>query len=239
MKKSCYTERMSNAIDFISSYNVIDSRLRSLYRGKGNLQFTDLVRRCAEFNATVRRNEEELLSYARLRNAIVHNSTKERIIAEPCDEATEHIRRIAELLSAPPVLAALGEKKTRSISAETTIGEAMAEISRTGFSNLPVYRGGRMIGILNNRRLVCELGKAVDRGISLDEFTRAPCSELLADEDMSRYYRVMAKSDTVQAALDAFEENRKLLAIIVTEGENVYQILTAADLPRLMKLVEE
>ena len=53
---------MSNAIDFISAYNAIDARLRAIYRGKGNLQFTDLVRRCAAFNKTVRRYEEVLVS---------------------------------------------------------------------------------------------------------------------------------------------------------------------------------
>ena len=45
-----YTWIMSNAVDFISAYNTIDSRLRAIYRGKGNLQFSDLVRRCAEFH---------------------------------------------------------------------------------------------------------------------------------------------------------------------------------------------
>ena len=72
---------MSNAIDFISAYNTIDSRLRAIYRGKGNLQFSDLVRRCAEFNNTVRKYEDDLLLCARLRNVIVHESKKDRIIA--------------------------------------------------------------------------------------------------------------------------------------------------------------
>lgn len=67
---------MSNAFEFIAAYNEIDARLRAIYKGKGNLQFSDLIRRCAEFNATVKRYEDELASYARLRNAIVHNSTK-------------------------------------------------------------------------------------------------------------------------------------------------------------------
>ena len=51
---------MSNAIEFISAFNIIDSRMRAIYRGKGNLQFSDLVRRCAEFQMTIRKYEEDL-----------------------------------------------------------------------------------------------------------------------------------------------------------------------------------
>ena len=86
-----YTLAMSNAIDFISAYNTIDSKLRAIYRGRGNLQFSDLVRRCAEFNNTVRKYEEDLLLCAKLRNVIVHDSNKDRIIAEPCDDMTQLI----------------------------------------------------------------------------------------------------------------------------------------------------
>ena len=82
---------MSNAIEFISAFNIIDSRMRAIYRGKGNLQFSDLVRRCAEFQMTIRKYEEDLLLCARLRNVIVHESRKDRIIAEPCDELTRLI----------------------------------------------------------------------------------------------------------------------------------------------------
>ena len=74
---------MSNALDLISAYNIIDARMRAIYRGKGNLQFSDLVRRCAEFNRTVKKYEEDLLLCARLRNVIVHESRRDRIIAEP------------------------------------------------------------------------------------------------------------------------------------------------------------
>ena len=48
-------ERMpqDNALEFISAYNIIDARLRALYRGKGNLNFSDLVRRSQSRRAQV------------------------------------------------------------------------------------------------------------------------------------------------------------------------------------------
>lgn len=235
---------MSNAFEFIAAYNEIDARLRAIYKGKGNLQFSDLIRRCAEFNATVKRYEDELASYARLRNAIVHNSTKkERVIAEPCAEATKEIRHIADLLCRPPRLQDLKKKQLSYLSCQATLKEAFCSIAKSGFSNLPVYDGGRMLGILNNRRLVCELGKALAHGQSADEALSATCADILRDEDMYAYYKLLSAENSVQEAVTAFTENKKLLAVIVTErsahGDKIIDILTAADLPRLMKLLED
>ncbi len=234
---------MSNAIEFISCYNVIDARLRALYRGKGNLQFTDLVRRCAEQDKTVRKYEEELMSFARLRNAIVHNSTRERIIAEPCDDVTALIRRIAELLSAPPQLKLLREKGATGISADATVRDAVIKAAKTGYSNLPVYSGERTVGILNNRRLVRAMGEALQRGESVEEVLSLPCRSILREEDLLRYYKILGRENTVQEAIDAFEENRKLLAVVVTErgriSDKIVNIITPSDLPSLLKLLEE
>ncbi len=234
---------MGNAAEFISSYNRIDVRLRAVYRGKGNLNFTDLVRRCAEINATVKRYEEELLSFARLRNAIVHESKREYVIAEPCDSATQLITHIAALLETPPRLSVLKPKRIAGVEASEPLSAAVVMSARTGFSNLPVYRGGRMVGMLGDRRIVRTVGSALERGEDIDEALKTPCGEATAEEDLLRFYKVLGKDDTVQSALDAFAENRKLLAVIVTEtgrmGDAAVNLLTPSDIPRLMQLAEE
>lgn len=233
---------MGNAIEFISCYNQIDARLRALYKSKGNLQFTDLVRRCAELNKTVKKYEDELASFARLRNAIVHGSTSERVIAEPCDDVTAQIRRIAELLSAPPQLKLLKEKGASGIAAADTLKDAVIKGAKTGYSNLPVYRNDRMIGMLNNRRIVRALGEALQRGEDVNDVLSLPCSEVLREADFLAYYKVLGRENTVQEAIDAFEENRKLLAVLVTErgraGDKILNIIVPSDLPQLMKLLD-
>ncbi len=234
---------MSNAVEFISAYNTIDSRMRAIYRGKGNLQFSDLVRRCAEFNKTVRRYEDDLLLCARLRNVIVHESKKNRIIAEPCDDLTQLICHVAELLSSPPKLSALRDKNVTGIDADATLADALIRIAQTNYSNLPVYRKGRMLGVLNNRRVVRVVGQALERGEEMDAFLRTPCLDVLREEDLYRFYKVLGRDNTVQEAIDAFEENRKLLAVLVTEtgyvGDKIVNILTSVDLPQLIRMLEE
>lgn len=230
-------------MDFISAYNIIDSRMRAIYRGKGNLQFSDLVRRCAQFNRTVRKYEEDLLLCARLRNVIVHESRKDRIIAEPCDELTRTICHVAQLLQAPPLLSALKDKTVTGIDAQATLSDAIDRVSRTNYSNLPVYRGRRMVGVLNNRRIVRVIGRALADGIPMEECLQLPCEKILHEDDMMRFYKVLGKNNTIQEAIDAFEDNRKLLAVIVTSsgrvGDEIVNLLTSADLPMLLRLLEE
>ena len=92
----------TNATLFINSYNKIDAQLRQLYNFKPSQSFSDMVRRSAEENAVIRKYENDLMDFARLRNAIVHQSTDGRIIAVPCDEVVEEMQLIEKLLCTPP-----------------------------------------------------------------------------------------------------------------------------------------
>lgn len=232
-----------NALQFISAYNIIDARLRAIYRGKGSLNFSDLVRRCADHEPIVRRYEDDLIFCAKLRNVIVHTTTTERIVAEPCDEITQLITHIAELLSTPPKLRELKEKQVTGISAKQTVEEALIKIAKSDYSNLPVYRGEKPLGMLNNRRLVRAIGQLLSQGGAMEELLSLPCEDILREEDILRYYRILGKEAPIQEAVDAFRDNRKLLAVIVTPrgnwGEPILNILTAADIPRLLKYLED
>ncbi len=233
----------NNAMEFISAYNIIDARLRALYRGKGNLNFSDLVRRCADHNPVVRKYEDDLVFCAKLRNVIVHTTTTDRVVAEPCDEITQLLTHIAELLSSPPRLKELREKKVTGISSKQTVEEALIKIARSDYSNLPVYRGEKPVGMLNNRRLVRAMGNLLAEGGVLEELLSLPCEDVLREEDLMRYYRILGKETPIQDAVDAFADNRKLLAVIVTPhgnwGEPILNILTSSDLPRLLKYLED
>ena len=236
---------ISNATEFIASYNKIDSQLRDLYGFKPSQPFTDVVRRSAEKNAVVRKYENELADYARLRNAIVHQSTDGRIIAVPCDDVVENIRLIERLLCSPPTVGeTLEDKRIVSIEADLALKQAVMLMARTGYSNIPVYRGKRMIGIINNRRVLRELGDVLAQGRSADAWlSETPVADILAESDLFVYYKYIGKKDSVQEIVDAFEENRKLLAVCVSEngraGERIVNFVTSADLPRINKLLED
>ena len=97
--------------------------------------------------------------------------------------------------------------------------------------------------MLNNRRLVRAIGSLLSQGGALEELLALPCEDILREEDIMRYYRVLGKETPIQDAVDAFAENRKLLAVIVTHrgnwGEPILNILTSSDIPRLLKYLED
>ena len=75
-------EKNELAKRFISAYNRLDQGLRDIYSIKRTLNFADMIRKVATVNTVVKKFEEDLIDYGRLRNAIVHRSSDE-IIAEP------------------------------------------------------------------------------------------------------------------------------------------------------------
>ena len=173
----------------------------------------------------------------------MHESKKNKIIAEPCSEITKLICHVADLLSSPPKLSALKDKNVTGIDADATLADAFVRIAQTNYSNLPVYRGGRMLGVLNNRRVVRVVGQALERGENVGDVLQTLCADVLHEDDMFRFYKVLGKENTVQEAIDAFEENRKLLAVLVTPsgyvGDKIVNLLTSADIPQLIRMLEE
>ena len=101
----------SCATRFINAYNEIDHALRTQYNFKQNISFTDLVRRCASLNAVIKNHEDDLISFARLRNAIVH-SVGEYIVAEPHENVVSAMEKIMRLVTTPPLAVdALGRRR--------------------------------------------------------------------------------------------------------------------------------
>ena len=234
----------TNAAVFINSYNKIDAQLRQLYNFKAAQSFSDMVRRSADMNAVVRKYESDLIDFARLRNAIVHQSTDGKIIAVPCDEVVEEMQLIERLLCTPPRIGeSIRPKKIVSVDDAISVKQAVMLIARTNFSNLPVYRGKRMVGMINNRRIIKALGSVLERGGDLDEFAaKTPVGEIVRESDLFAYYKYLGKQDTLQDVLAAFEENKKLLAVLVSEhgaaGERIENIITPVDLVAVNKILD-
>ena len=97
--------KYANAERFLKSYNKIESQLKLLYGGPPTQAFTDLVKRCSDRNITVRRYENELIDYGKLRNAIVHRAGGEELfIANPSDDVVDTLEYIERQLCRPPLV---------------------------------------------------------------------------------------------------------------------------------------
>lgn len=149
----------TNAQRFIQAYNTIDQTLRYLYNYKRSMSFSDIVRRSVPVNYLVRKYEDKLVDYGRLRNAIIHKSNDEFIIAEPHGDVVLDIENIAKLISTPPkVLEVVEPRKVVCATAETNIADVISLMTKTKYSNIPIYKNDELIGVASGRYIVEGIG---------------------------------------------------------------------------------
>ena len=238
--------KKSNAERFISAYNEIDYGLRTIYDFKRSMSFSDVVRRSVVLNSIVRKYEEDLIDFGRLRNAIIHNGNAKYTIAEPHDEVVAKIERLAELITEPPrAMDRIGNKEVITIAADMKLGPAIELIYRTGYSNLPVYQNEKLLGILNGRKLINVIGKRISDGVNIQEFfTNTNVGDVVEEMGLGGdYYFILAEESlTIDEAMNEFENNRKLLIILITkdgkETGKPLKIISSADIIDMKKILD-
>jgi hypothetical protein len=235
----------STAQRFINAYNQIDYALRGQYNFKSNISFTDLVRRCSSLNSVVREHEDDLIAYARLRNAIVH-SAADYIIAEPHEEVVTALEKIARIVTTPPLaLDALKRQDVATIQGSLTLREWLIEKAKNEYSNLPVCKNGMILGVMFFQNYVAALAKFLTERRSVDEFIDNTTVEefLLEYPSQDRQYQITGAKITIEQVLKLFHDNKKLICILITKNGNalepILRYITRADIMDLMKVVEK
>jgi len=230
---------------FINAYNQIDHALRTQYNFKSNISFTDLIRRCTQLNMIIKNHEDDLISYARLRNAIVHSVT-DYVIAEPHAEVVTLMEKIARVVSTPPLaVEALGKHNVMTVQSTLTLREWLIEKSKVEYSNLPVYKGNALIGVMYFRNYVSAFGKLLALRKNIDEFVdNTTVEEFLRDfPSPDKQYQLVSAKITIEEALKIFNDSRKIICLIVTKTGNFLEppirIITRADIMDLMSVVEK
>lgn len=240
MKKE---KTLTNAQRFITAYNEIDHSLRSIYGFKRSLTFSDVIRKAVQFNSVIRKYEETLIDYARLRNSIVHSNNSNYIIAEPHDDVVEEMEMIAKLISTPPrALDKVCRKNVVCINCDSSVKQAIELLASAEFSNVPVYRGSNLLGVANASRLMRTIGKKLLENIDINDYINKTCICDALEEDNKNYYKVADKSLTIEQALNMFFIERKLVAIIITANgtseEKPLGIITDADVLDMNEILE-
>ncbi len=233
-----------NAARFLKSYNKIESQLKLLYNERPTQNFTDLVKRCTDRNLTVRRYENELVDYGKLRNAIVHRTGSEELfIANPSDEVVETIEFIARQLCDPPrITDAFKNKQLAKVFADKPLLTAVEEFAATRKKSLVVYDHGKTAGVLNTYYVLRLIAECAARGGNVTEYLAGTlCGDVLDGQQLA-HYEFLRSDATVFDVFAAFEERKDLYAVIVTEngklGEKALLVLTPSDFPAINRCLE-
>lgn len=229
---------------FLNAFVAIETAFRMMLSASEHETFPTLLNRVAEKRSDVRRSQQDLLQYARLRNAIVHErGDRNEVIAEPHAEIVESIENFAQLMTAPPRLDSIPQVEVQTCAPEETVKSIAHRMYEGDFSQLPVYEEDACKDLVTGETITRWLGSRLreDGGVILDE---SVVSDVLPYREGASIHKLMARDATVVDAIDAFQaaadEGLYLDAIVVTHSGRADQrplnIFTVYDLPRLGRL---
>lgn len=236
--------RTQNARRFLESYNKLDGDIRGIFSLYSRSTFSVAVRKAAEVSPLVRKHQDDLLSYAKLRNAIVHDSEEGKIIAEPLLEVVNHFEGIVAAILTPKTIYECDfGKKVNLLCGEESASTATVEIYQSGFSNLPVFSGGKIIGVFSNRRVVEIVASGINKNISIDEILKkSKVSECVFSSDKGKYYEIKSANSRIDEILRLYEKNPNLALVIITKSGSLQdrpiQVVAPSDVTTLAEMLE-
>lgn len=238
------TVQKTNAMRFLAAFNNIDYAIKTRYNLSRSMGFSEAVRRAVSYNFIIRKYEDDLVSYGRLRNAIVHDNS-DFIIAEPHTDVVEKIEKIEKLLTTPPkALDTVARRDVLSVHASKPMKDVIMMIASSHYSNLPVFNDdNEIVGIANGQKILDAFGKYLLSGGKCETFLEyVKIEDMLSKTEHNNYYAFANKDITVEEALSLFHKNSKLLAILVTanggEKEKPLGIMTGSDVLKMNKILE-
>ncbi len=223
----------SNAKRFLEAYNKLDKGLRDIYGIKPSITFSDCIRRSAAVNSVIKKYEDTLIEYGRLRNAIVHSDSEE-VIAEPNLAVVEKIEHIARLICTPPrVMDTVANRSVFTVDSTVSLKEVIDQMFKTGYSVIPVYKKDTLFGIVNRKVIVESIGAAISAGVDLDDLSEMSIEEAVDLSSGNNSFEVVPATVTIDTVLYLFQSNRKLSVVIITKNGNYNEkpigVVTTAD----------
>ena len=210
----------SNGDRFIFAYNKLDQGLRNIYNIKQSMGFVDVIRKISPINSVIKKYEDDLLECGRLRNAIVHGAG-DTLIAEPNLEVVEKLEQIARLVTTPPrVVDTLAKRKVFAVDGSTPLGEVCIRMFDYGFSIVPVYIKGTLVGVINRKMITDCFGAAIKADINLESLIKQPVATALDVLNVTNHYEVAPSTITIDSMIFMFQQNRKLSAVLITKNGN-------------------
>lgn len=231
-----------NSTQFLEAFVAIEEYLEKLNRNGRGMAFSQLIDILRQQHSTVRLYAEDLKSFARLRNVIVHERGGGKILAEPNDWAVKQICHIRDILLQPPTVAVFSQRKVKSIMASDNLARATRIMSERHYSQLPVFDEQKYIGLLTTRNITYWLGTQHTDEVPLAQI---PVAEVLATAEPGDSAIFIANDTLLTEALELFDyhERRQRYVdalLITTDGtaqSPLLGIIAVGDIPRIYEVL--
>ncbi|WP_284139570.1 MULTISPECIES: CBS domain-containing protein [unclassified Virgibacillus] len=225
-----------NAERFLIAFNRIEKALKAWMIHKKDLGFTRSVKILSKSNAVINRYQEDLLEYAALRNAIVHNRLDMTyVIAEPHLSVVERIERIEKEITEPKRVYPMFARKVTIFHEDDKLSALLQVIKTKDISKFPIYSGKDLIGLLSEKGITQWMAKnAKDNQLP----SILTCLREVLSCQKNNNYRFITKDTTIYEAQDIFKNqigqgNRLDVLLITDDGKpskNLKGIITPRDI---------
>ena len=218
---------MLNSDRFLNAFNSIELYLRKFTKQGKETRFYALVDLASNSNPAIRRSKDDLKEFADLRNAIIHERTDGRVLAEPNDKAVNEIERINSLLLNPPKVIPQFQDKVYSLFVNDPIAKAVEVMLAQSYSQIPIYDSSIFVGLLTANTVTRWLGACVTEEIL--SLTDTSIANVLAYTEDKDNFSFLGRASTIFEALERFQiyqkKGKRLEAILITQNSKSSEVL--------------
>ncbi len=227
---------------FQEIYNQLDNHLRNKLNLEHNVPHTYLIKEISKTDRLIRNQKNELIQFAQLRNAIVHNPDRSvaHPIAEPHKIIVERYEDILEQILNPvkALDVAIPNANIYSTTLDKKAMDVMSIMNEKIFTHVPVLNDDKIFGVFSENVVFSYLVKneiaIVEKDTRISEFK----DFLPLDNHPSEFFKFVPKSALLIEIQELFEDelksNLRLGAVFITnsgnQNEKLLGLITAWDI---------
>lgn len=228
---------MKNSERFLSAFNSIEKHLSKKRNTHNYIRFSQAIDIAKKEDAIVRRYANDLLEFADLRNAIVHERTEPNfVIAEPHDSTVLNIESIVRELSNPKTVIPTFRSDVFTFQINHCLTDVLKIIRDRRYSQFPVYNNNEFVGIISENGITNWLAKNIEEDII--SLVETPLEFIIQCEENKNNYHFISRNTSIYEVEEIFKkrlsEGTKLDALLIThngrKSESLLGIVTPWDI---------
>jgi predicted transcriptional regulator len=236
-------DRITNARKFIAIYNEIDNYMRRFQKVDNRVSHTQLIKDMGRQNKLFRNHCDDLISFAELRNAIVHNPKNRDAnpIAEPHDNIVKLYQDLLDKVTKPPLAlntVAIRANDIYKTSLENNALEVIQEMNKHTYTHVPVLEDDKIIGVFSENTVFSYFASNEEVLLDKDALIKEFLDFIPFDKHESEYFEFVSKNTLLIDVEDIFREglkdNKRIATVFITETgsekEKLLGLITAWDL---------
>ncbi|MCC6943130.1 MAG: hypothetical protein IT335_01055 [Thermomicrobiales bacterium] len=202
----------------MTTFNELEQFLRDATRSERNVPFGGLISRAGDKLPAVRHYSRDLREWADLRNAVVHEHPRGKVIADITPEALAEFEEMAAAITSPPGIYPRFRRDVRVFKVSDPLTEAVEDLWREDYSQVIVRVEGRMT-LLSYAGITRWMGHVID-GTVID-LEGATVGDALVYEKPGGI-DFLARAATTFEARERFQQldrrkEQRLRVIVITE----------------------